>query len=310
MRTEPFVKLNPVLKDYLWGGEKLKKLFGASFSPVAEAWLLSAHPDGESVAAGGAHGGMPFRAYLREAVGQDGEHFPILVKLIDAQKPLSVQVHPDDDYARVHEHDNGKSEMWYVLESEPGAFLYVGFNREMTREEVRRRVEDGTIEEVLQKVPTHPGDAVFIPAGTVHAIGAGNLILEIQQSSNATYRLYDYKRRDAQGNLRPLHLDKALDVLSYHASGASGGQTSVREAGELARCKYFSVDTYEVQNQLVLPIPDGQFASVVCVAGEGTLTRDGSAAPVKRGDSFYLPAVGGAMELTGALHVVISYAKP
>ena len=213
MNREPFVKLLPVFKDYLWGGTKLKSLYGARETIVAEAWLLSAHPDGESVIAEGRYEGLTLREYLKTEDKKEGEEkkgdevpFPILIKLIDAARTLSVQVHPDDDYARVHENDSGKNEMWLLLEAEPDAYLYAGFNRDVTQEEIRRRVQDGTIEDVLHKIPTHAGDEVFIPAGTVHAIGAGNLILEVQQSSNATYRLYDYNRRGADGKLRPLHL--------------------------------------------------------------------------------------------------------
>jgi len=307
LSIEPFLKLNPVFKDYLWGGEKLKQLYSAAQEIVAEAWLLSVHPDGQSVIAGGTHQGQTLAACLQAAGGN--AELPILVKLIDAKKTLSVQVHPDDAYARAHENDSGKNEMWYVLDSEPGAFLYVGFNRDVSKEEIRQRVTDGTIEEVLHKIPTHPGDAVFIPAGTVHAIGAGNLILEIQQSSNATYRLYDYNRRDAQGNLRQLHLEKALDVLNYQAFSASSGTESAQETGVLAKCRYFSVYKYAIQSQFILPIPDGCFASVVCVQGECTLTRSGLQTTLRRGDSLYLPPDGGAVALTGTAEIVSSYAK-
>ncbi len=308
MGSEPFIRLSPVFKDYLWGGKRLKPLCGAGGGQAAEAWLLSAHPDGESTIAEGNFQGTAFSQYLR-ARGQTGP-FPILVKLIDAAQTLSVQVHPGDAYARVHENDNGKNELWLVLESAPGAYLYVGFQRDVTREEVARRVTDGTIEEVLHKVPTHAGDAVFIPAGTVHAIGAGNLILEIQQSSNATYRLYDYKRPGADGKLRPLHLDKALDVLDYRAyAGAAGGPKP--ETGELARCPYFNVFRYALHGEpFALPVPAGSFASVVCIGGTGTLLRGGAQTALRTADSLYLPAGEAQTEIRGDLQIVVTCAAP
>jgi mannose-6-phosphate isomerase len=296
---QPFVKFLPVFKPYLWGGRKLKALYGAREERVAEAWLLSAHPDGESVIAGGKYEGLTLREYLKTEEKKEGDApFPILIKLIDAARTLSVQVHPGDAYARLHENDGGKNELWTVLESDPDAYLYVGFNRDVTREEVRRRVRDGTIEDVLNKIPTHAGDAVYIPAGTVHAIGAGNLILEVQQSSNATYRLYDYQRRGADGNFRPLHLDRALDVLRYQQYGGSNP----------AACPYFSVARHTVTDGLTLPMADGRFASVVCVRGEGSLRRDGKETSLRRGDSLYLPAAGGPADLEGGLEIAVTLA--
>ena len=305
MNREPFVKLLPVFKDYLWGGTKLKALYGARETIVAEAWLLSAHPDGESLIAEGRYEGLTLREYLKTEDKQEGEEkkgdeipFPILIKLIDAARTLSVQVHPDDDYARVHENDSGKNEMWLILEAEPGAYLYAGFSRDVTPEEVRRRVQDGTIEDVLHKIPTHAGDAVFIPAGTVHAIGAGNLILEVQQSSNATYRLYDYNRRGADGKLRPLHLNKALDVLNGRQYKAS----------DPAACPYFSTARHTVLGGLTLPMADERFASVICVQGKGSLERGGKTTSLRRGDSLYLPADGGPADIQGSLQIVVTRA--
>lgn len=304
MHSEPFVKFRPVFKDYLWGGAKLKALYGAGMTPVAEAWLLSAHRDGESVAAEGRFAGRTLREYLAAEDSETGDApFPILIKMIDAAQKLSVQVHPDNEYARVHEGDSGKNEMWIVLEAEPDAYLYVGFQRETSKAEVRRRVEDGSIETILNKIPTHAGDIVYIPAGTVHAIGAGNLILEVQQSSNATYRLYDYQRKGADGKLRPLHLDKALDVLDYRQY--QGGNPS---AGRAAQCEYFSVRWLAAAGSLTLPMADDPFASVVCVRGEGSLARDGKQTSLRRGDSLYLPAGSAPAEITGDAEVIVTRA--
>jgi mannose-6-phosphate isomerase len=199
--------------------------------------------------------------------------------------------------------------MWLVLESEPDAFLYVGFNRDVTREEVRRRVADGTIETVLHKMLTHAGDVVFIPAGTVHAIGAGNLILEIQQSSNATYRLFDFNRRDAQGKLRPLHLEKALDVLDCKQYSAPSDGEQTFETDEIARYKYFKVFLHDVNGSFNVPIPSDSFVSMVCIGGEGNLKRDGMQTALRYGDSVYLPAGGSSAQLEGCIKIVVCYAN-
>lgn len=293
----PFVKLIPVFKDYIWGGTKLKDIYDAPGTRVAEAWILSAHPDGQSLL----EDGTPFCEYIHN------DTFPILIKMIDAREKLSVQVHPDDTFARKYENDSGKNEMWIVLDSEPGAFLYVGFNRGVDAREVRKRVENGTIEEVLNKVPTHTGDAFFMPVGTVHAIGPGNLILEVQQSSNVTYRLYDYNRRDDQGNRRPLHVEKALQVLDYHTYPKVDPKD--RKAGLLATCKYFEVHRYLVNGDVIVPLRDGCFASVVCVRGRGTISRSGQTAPIAYGDSFFASGGEDPLRFDGYMDVIVSSAK-
>lgn len=235
--AEPFVKLEPAFKEYLWGGSCLKAHFGkqSELERIAESWELSAHEAGQSVVADGRRRGMRFGTYLQRigkaAWGwkcQAMDRFPILVKLLDAHMDLSIQVHPDDEYALVHEQEYGKNELWYILEAEENAAVYRGFSRDVSKEEVRRRIEDGTLQEVLARVPVKPGDALFIPAGTVHAIKGGVVACEIQQNSDSTYRLYDYDRRDAYGNKRALHVDKALDVLNLRGEPAEGA----REAGE------------------------------------------------------------------------------
>ena len=260
-------KIHPACKQYLWGGEKLIREYGISSpkTPLAEAWVLSAHPDGDSrisfsdearflegaessegaeysEGAESSEGtksskgmessegrffsegescshGESFAEYLKshpEAVGSLGKAFPFfptLIKLIDARKALSIQVHPDDSFALSREGQYGKTEMWIVLEREAGAFLYFGFQKDYTEEEIRRAIEEENFPSLLCKVMVEPGDVFFIPAGTVHAIGAGILLAEVQQNSNLTYRVYDYGRKDAQGNTRELHVEKALEVM-------------------------------------------------------------------------------------------------
>lgn len=230
-------RLVPVLKDYLWGGYKLKRMFGRDNGgrKISESWEVSVHPDGESACADGG----TLKAYLSEhptAVDPEGTPLPVLVKYIDAAQNLSVQVHPDDDYARRTEGDNGKTEMWYILSADEGAGIYCGFRRDTSKEEFLAKVADGTVEELLNFIPVKAGDCYLIPAGTVHAIGAGCVICEVQQSSNITYRVYDYNRRGADGKLRPLHIEKAVDVIDFHAFRDRTGTLSKGSLAERSGC--------------------------------------------------------------------------
>ena len=218
------IKLTPAYKDYIWGGTKLKTMYNkhSALDIVAESWELSAHKDGESIVADGPYSGLTLTQYLNaignSALGTNAknfDYFPILIKLIDARSALSVQVHPDDSYALEHEGEYGKTEMWYILDCEENASLYYGFKKDVTKEEYKNAIENNTLTDILNKIPVHKGDVFFIPAGTVHAIGAGILICEIQQNSNTTYRVYDYNRRDKKGNTRPLHVERQSPYLIY-----------------------------------------------------------------------------------------------
>ncbi len=310
MKQETIVKLDPAYKDYLWGGTKLRDLYGkqCDFDIIAESWELSAHPAGNSIVASGRHKGQPFGKYL-ETVGRQVmgwkcsalQAFPLLVKLIDAREDLSVQVHPGDDYALENENEYGKNEMWYIVDAEPGAGLYIGFNRDVSRDEVEQRIADNTIREVLNFVRTKPGDVFFIPAGTVHAIGAGNLICEIQQSSNCTYRLYDYDRRDRFGNKRELHLQKALDVLDYRKYDPARAGRSREEIS----CKYFDVSIMDVDGEKAMRLTDDSFRVVTCIKGEGMLRID-TDIRIHAGETVFIPAINDIMTISGCLSVVIS----
>lgn len=315
-KGEPMIKLRPAFKDSLWGGTKLRDIYGmdCDYDVIAESWQMSAHPAGQSIVASGRYKGLPFGDYL-DAVGnkvlgwkcEPLRSFPMLIKFIDARENLSVQVHPDDDYALENENQYGKNEMWYVVDADPGSGLYVGFNREVTREEVRRRVEDNTIMEVMNFYPTKPGDVFFIPAGTVHAIGAGNLICEIQQSSNCTYRLYDYGRVDKFGNPRELHLEKALDVLSYNKY-TRHNSSQPREFGQLlAQCKYFETIAYQVSGEQKLALESSTFCNVVCIRGSGKLTLGDYTMPISAGESVFIPATDGTVAATGELSFILSH---
>ncbi|MGN1078076.1 MAG: type I phosphomannose isomerase catalytic subunit, partial [Candidatus Gallimonas sp.] len=291
------LKLQPVLKDYLWGGKKLTDLFGRKGGEkIAESWEVSVHPDGESKCAGGT-----LSAYLKEnpcAVDRAGSPFPVLIKYIDAKQNLSVQVHPDDEYARREEGDNGKTEMWYIVQADEGAGIYCGFRRDTSKEEFLRKVQDGTVEDLLNFIPVKAGDCYLIEAGTVHAIGAGCVICEIQQSSNVTYRVYDYNRRDANGNLRPLHIQKAMEVINFRAfeDGTGRGDYRTVTGGKirlLTECKYFRCSellldgTYADRNAR-------SFVTVNVLEGKGTINGQ----PYEKGDAFFLPC-GEKLELSG-----------
>lgn len=309
LKPDPMVKLVPAFKDYLWGGTKLRDIYGkqCDFDTIAESWELSAHSAGNCIVASGRHKGLSFSKYL-ETVGKEVlgwkcaplQSFPLLIKFIDAKQNLSIQVHPNDDYALENENEYGKNEMWYVIDAEPGAGLYVGFNRQVSREEVEQCVANNSILDILNFYPTKPGDIFFIPAGTVHAIGKGNLICEIQQSSNVTYRLYDYGRVDKYGNPRELHLRKALDVLNYQKYE----QESLEEENGVIRCKYFEVVFVEGNNRT--PLDNDSFYAVTCIKGSSALTLNDSEVSINAGDTIFIPATDGTLDIKGNASLAIT----
>lgn len=298
----PVLKLNPSCKDYLWGGEKLRTDFGiqSDLTPLAEAWVLSCHPSGPSFL----ESGETLQQYIDTHPGCIGtncakfKQFPVLVKLIDAKENLSIQVHPSDEYALAHEGEYGKTEMWYVLDCEPGAYLYYGFSREISREEVVSRIQNNTLTEVLNAVPVHKGDSFFIPSGTLHAICKGIVIAEVQQNSNITYRVYDYGRVGADGKQRELHVEKALDVVSRKPP------IKYDFDGHLAQCEYFTVDI--VSGFFTGTVDESSFFSLLIVDGEGTLSCNGKTAAIRKGDNFFLPAGSGRFKLEGQVQTLVT----
>ena len=309
MATTQPIKLTPACKGYLWGGTKLREQFHVDrdMDPLAEAWVLSAHKDGQSVVASGEFAGCSFGEYAEKNADACGENaarfadFPVLIKLIDAKQQLSVQVHPDDVFAREHEGGNGKTEMWYVLSAEEGAALYYGFAQTVTPDEVRERIASGTLDDVLNAVPVKAGDVFFLPPGTVHAIGAGMVICEIQQNSNTTYRLYDYNRRDKEGNLRELHVEKALMVSALSPAPVKGGQGDV-----LADCEYFRVRRVAVNGEKTEAITPASFHALVAVDGCGSLLMHGETIEMQQGDSVFIPAQSGEYTLRGNATFVLT----
>ena len=308
------VKLSPVFKDYLWGGTRLKTEFSkqSDMTPLAESWELSAHKDGQSTVAEGEYAGLTLTAYLdtvgREVLGTNCEkydYFPLLIKLIDAKGDLSVQVHPSDEYALEHEGEYGKTEMWYILDCDEGAALYYGFKEDTTREAYEAAIREGRLTDILNRVPVKRGDVFFIPAGTVHAIGAGILICEIQQNSNTTYRVYDYNRRDKDGNLRPLHVDKALAGSDLKKSPDLPRSPDVDDA-LLARCDYFSVRRMRFKSFGELVTYPNSFTALTVTEGNGTLIHDEGEISLSKGDTVFIPAKDTAYTVRGTLEVILS----
>lgn len=313
------LKLKPVGKDYLWGGDRLNTEYKKNIplSPLAETWECSVHPDGPSTVVGGVYDGMTLAEVLEkhpEYMGTKipkGQEFPILVKFIDAKKDLSVQVHPDDAYAREYEHQNGKTEMWYVLDAEPGAHLIYGFEHPVTEEILRQAVEEGTLDKHLHKQYVKKGDVVFVPAGTVHGIGAGILVAEIQESSNVTYRVYDYNRVDKNGKKRELHFDKAVRVMNMEALTEKQESSRMVQyepgcAREILRtCKYFETERIHVQPICGFEVKDASFQVILCLEGHGIL-RDGEGNQVSfvKGDCLFLPAGSGRCRIQGSTEVL------
>ena len=296
--------LKPYLRSDLWGGERLFA-YGKS-SPetkaagrISESWELSFTKGGEATLKDGTP--LPC-AFSKEDFGARAAHFPffpVLTKFIDAKQNLSVQVHPSDAYALENEGQFGKCEMWYILEANEGAGLYLGFERETNAEEVRKAAEDGTVESLLHFQPVKSGEVYFIPPGTVHAIGAGVMLFEIQQNSTLTYRLYDYKRRDKDGNERPLHLEKGLRVATfspYKAQKISGNDPAI-----IGTCEYFETRKYKVEftNPIIFEIK-GSFISLSCTRGAGAICGE----KIKQGESVFIPATNEPITLTGDMEIL------
>ena len=307
------LKLKPAFQDYIWGGTRLRDEFGkqSDLERLAESWELSCHPAGLATIMNSVNKGKTLKAYLEQdwtaRVGEGASRFstfPVLIKLIDACQDLSVQVHPDDAYAREHENgENGKTECWYIVDCEEGAALAYGFNRELSKEEFRASIDNGTLLDYVQLVPVHKGDVFFIEAGTLHAIGAGILIAEIQQNSNLTYRVYDYDRVDANGSPRELHIDKAVDVTKTWPAPPRRRRPA-REfdgyrAAVVADCPVFTTTELQITGEAKFPAPDGtSYTHLLCIDGDAALIYDeGVVMPIAKGDSIFLPANFGAYSL-------------
>lgn len=316
-KNKPLI-LRPSGKDYLWGGNRLNDEFEKNIDmfPLAETWECSTHPDGPCYVVNGIFAGKELAEVLKlhpEYLGErhKGEDsLPILIKFIDAKKDLSVQVHPTDEYAKKYENGQlGKTEMWYVLNAAHGAKLVYGLKQDCTKKMLRDAIQNGTMMKYLQKVPVHKDDIFFIQAGTIHAIGEGALVAEIQENSNITYRLYDYNRVDKNGKKRKLHINKALDVANLHSSAEPKQPLRVLKyrqgvASELlTRCKYFEVYRMLVnteRRQIVHYQADElAFRVLLCVSGCGTIGFKDGTITFYKGDCIFIPANSVMMTIHG-----------
>lgn len=316
------IRFVPYLKTVIWGGEKICRYKGIEQTEanIGESWEISAVSGHESVVAEGPYKGMRITELIqcfgpellgREVFDRYDGSFPLLVKFIDANDNLSVQVHPDDELARQRHDSLGKTEMWYIIEADKDAKIYSGLNRELTPDEYVRRVADNTIEEVLAVHDSHPGDVFFLPAGRVHAIGAGNLLAEIQESSDITYRIYDYDRRDAEGNSRELHTEQAKDAIDYsfHEEYRSAPADPAVADAVIAECDHFQADRLLVDGCMRLDFDDSSFTVVMCLEGACDVECEGGSMPLTRGGTLLIPAVIKSFILKGKATLLTARSK-
>lgn len=300
-------KLFPECKDNIWGGTKLKDKYGKTSdkSIVAESWELSFHKDGPTKIADG--------RTLQEALSKaeigtncDGfPFFPTLVKLIDAKQDLSVQVHPSDKYALTHENSFGKTEMWYIVEADEGAGIYLGFKKDVTQAEYEQAIADHTLTELLNFFEVKAGDCYFIPSGTIHAIATGCLICEIQQNSNLTYRVYDYGRKDKNGNERELHVEKALKVTTLQKYEYQPLALPTEQGTLLGASRYFTTTLVQVDGEKTLKADKGSFKCFTCVEGGGSINGE----KIALGDSYFVTAGDGEITLCGRMKLVLAQVR-
>ena len=298
------LKFSPILKDKIWGGTKLKSLFNkaAETDKLGESWELSGYEGDESVVTNGFLAGNNLRElieiYMGELIGDTvfdeyGLSFPLLFKLIDANENLSIQVHPGDEVAAERHNSYGKTEMWYVVVADKGAELIIGFNDDCSRETYLKAMSEDKVEDLLHKVPVTKGDVFFIPAGRVHAIGKGVVVAEIQQSSDVTYRIYDYKRKDDNGNERELHTEQALDVINFEASKQPKTIYSplLNETTPLITCDYFTTNLLRFNKSLERQYAKlDSFVAYMCLEGTFTIESEGEKTTVIKGDTVLIPA--------------------
>lgn len=314
--------LKAPLKDYLWGGTQLKEAYGkeSDLEKIAESWELSCHKNGTSGIVNGCHKGKSLQELLEEYPDYAGknaekfEKFPVLIKLIDACDKLSIQVHPEDLYAKENENgEYGKTEVWYIVDAKPDASLIYGFSKDVTKEEFENAINSNTLQDILNFVPVKKGDVFFIPAGTVHAICDGILICEIQQNSDTTYRVYDWGRVDKDGKGRPLHIQKALAVSNLNVSGQTDFSIK-RESffgnqkGIIAECEYFKAYEYLVSQRLTLTACENSFQALTFLEGSGTILYHGEEFCFEKGQTYFIPADSGSYEICGNTTVILTEA--
>ncbi|MDT9724625.1 class I mannose-6-phosphate isomerase [Xylanibacillus composti] len=313
------LKFQPDFKERVWGGRALEQFgFAIPDGAIGEAWTIADHANGRSTVANGELAGKgldEIRAELGSAwFGTKGAsakngRFPLLVKLLDCQDDLSVQVHPNDHYERLAEGELGKTEMWYILDAAPGATIIYGLKKDVDRDAFAKAIAEDRIMDVLETVPVKTGDAFYIPAGTVHALRAGVLVAEIQQNSDTTYRVYDYNRPGLDGKPRELHIEDSLNVTAYGDSGASRMETTLSGSHswlKLAASPYFVTEKGQVDGRWELSATPDSFVIHIICDGSGFIAWEGGSLEVKRGDSLLVPAALGSYALEGKMTVLRS----
>lgn len=309
----------PTYKDYIWGGTKLKDYLGKEtpFETVAESWEISTNEaglskvkveDGTLVTLKELFDNKEKRTELFGTKTKDLERFPLLIKFIDARDNLSVQVHPDDEYALAHEKDTGKTEMWYVMECDEKASIICGLKETIAKDQIPKVIENGTLPDYLNKIPIQKGDVIYIPSGTVHAILKGTLICEIQQNSNLTYRVYDWGRVGKDGKPRELHIQKAIDVMNQEKRQ---NITSTRNQAETCKkvidCNYFGVDSLNITKNYQAKSNQESFEAYMVVEGNGRLKANDKKYHLNLGESFIIPANLGEYEIEGNIKLLKAY---
>ena len=307
------IKFKPIVKDKIWGGNRLQNIFGKNpdmLPNIGESWELSAVPGNLSIVANGYLTGKTFpeiiETYKDQLVGkkvyeQHGKDFPLLFKLIDANDDLSIQVHPNDAMAGKRHNSLGKTEMWYVMDAEPEAYLIIGFKKNTTKAEYLDALSRGEVEELLQKITVAPGDVFFIPAGLVHAIGKGVVIAEIQQSSDITYRIFDFNRKDDKGNTRELHTEEALDVINFKASKNPKTEYVIHANDDIniVKCEYFTTNLVEIDRPMKFYTTKMDTCTVyMCLEGKFTISGGTSIVEIAKGETVLVPASMNEYELS------------
>ena len=317
------IKLRPIYKDYFTGGTwRLREQYGKTDTPyeiTAESWELSCHPLGESIVDSGPHKGKSLSEYIKAAdedvvgtLGEKYDRFPLLIKFIDSDQDLVLGVHPPDAYAQEHENEMGKSEMWFYIDCEEGAIAHYGFNRDTSREEYLQKVADGTLMEIVGETEVHPGDAIMVNAGTIHGIGRGTLIAEIQQNSDATYSMYDYGRNTPGVRL---NIERSAEVLDFRKAESIILPKPAPETWEgwrkywVGECPFFVVYRLEVDPCASLETDQTSFHHLLFYRGSGEIRWEGGSFPIKQGDSVMVPANHGAYQITGDCKCLLSIVK-
>lgn len=307
------LKLKPYFKDYIWGGEKLRTIYNkeTDLFPIAESWELSCHKDGYSIISGGEYDGKTLYEYIQEnpqSLGTNvkGGELPILIKLIDAADNLSVQVHPSDEQAKLWEGQNGKTEMWYVMDAQEGSIITYGLREDTTKEELASSIEENRVEALLNSVPSKKGDVFFVEAGTIHAIGKGNLICEIQQNSNVTYRLYDYQRVGKDGKPRELHIEKGVKASNCNKMAERKTVFFDDGARTLASCEYFDVKEVNLKGEKEFNADEKSYHALVVTDGDLKIAYKDGELSLKAGETVYIPANMGKYTLIGSATVLLT----